>query len=346
MASREELALVFQDTMDYIDEEPLLQENVIKSKKNSKFYNFSDKINPPQIDKENCCTVDVTRRRTFAEVAELRKKFNKEKIAVLNFASALTPGGGVISGSRAQEESLCRCSTLYPVLLKKEFRDKYYGYNRSNYNFKYTDACIYTPDIAIIKSDIDVPERLSQDEWLYVDVITCAAPNLRRADYRLNGGEIFNLHINRGRRILDVALDNGVDVLVLGAFGCGAFGNPPEIVSKAYKQLVEEYQHDFTYISFAVFCSERDRKNYDMFAKTFLGQHDNLVDLNIIRHTENQSIVNHFLAIKRIIKQKCNRCDRITGCLGCCFSKGEMIYHIDECLSYMRMVNDDQFIDE
>ena len=269
LPSRECLAEVFKDTLAYIAEEQELQNSIIKSIEDTKFYDFSTKIPVDDNHSQEKCVVTVAKNRTFAEVIELREKYRCEKIAVLNFASPTTPGGGVVAGSRAQEESLCRCSTLYPVLETDELWEKYYSYNRSNYSFKATDACIYTPGIKIIKSDVDIPKRLSTDAWVTVDVITCAAPNLGRADYHVSNDELLHLHINRGRRIVEVAIDNDVDVLVLGAFGCGAFKNNPGVVSKAYQLLVEEYKQYFQHISFAVFCSERDKNNYNAFARAF-----------------------------------------------------------------------------
>ena len=82
-------------------------------------------------------------------------------------------------GSRAQEEAICRCSTLYPVLNTKENWSRFYKFHRDRHDAKYTDTCIYTHDILIIKSDTDIPRRLPEDNWCKVDVITCAAPNLR-----------------------------------------------------------------------------------------------------------------------------------------------------------------------
>lgn len=269
LPSRECLAEVFKDTLAYIAEEQELQNSIIKSIEDTKFYDFSTKIPVDDNHSQEKCVVTVAKNRTFAEVIELREKYRCEKIAVLNFASPTTPGGGVVAGSRAQEESLCRCSTLYPVLETDELWEKYYSYNRSNYSFKATDACIYTPGIKIIKSDVDVPERLPSAAWVTVDVITCAAPNLVRADYHVSNDELMNLHITRGRRIFDVALNNGVKVLVLGAFGCGAFKNNPYVVSKAYQLLVEEYKHHFKHISFAIFCTKREKNNYNAFVRAF-----------------------------------------------------------------------------
>lgn len=269
LPSKECLAEVFKDTLAYIDEEQELQNSIINSIGKTKFYDFSSKIFLDNRNRKGNCHVTVSRSRTFAEVIELRKRYKSGKIAVLNFASSVTPGGGVIAGSRAQEESLCRCSTLYPVLKTDDLWKKYYSYNRSNYSFKATDACIYTPGIKIIKSDVDIPKRLSTDAWVTVDVITCAAPNLGRADYHVSNDELLHLHITRGRRIFEVAIDNDVDVLVLGAFGCGAFKNNPDVVSKAYQLLVEEYKQYFQHISFAVFCSERDKNNYNAFFRRF-----------------------------------------------------------------------------
>lgn len=55
------------------------------------------------------------------------------------------------------------------------------------------------------------------------------------------------------------------EVVILGAFGCGAFQNKPEIVSKAAANVIGDYLHLFKIIEFAVYCSSRDSRNYDVF---------------------------------------------------------------------------------
>lgn len=66
-------------------------------------------------------------------------------------------------------------------------------------------------------------------------------------------------------RILDIALTNNIDVVILGAFGCGAFENNPGVVAAATKNVVDKYIHAFRVIEFAVYCSPRDSHNYDVF---------------------------------------------------------------------------------
>lgn len=66
-------------------------------------------------------------------------------------------------------------------------------------------------------------------------------------------------------RILDIALTNNNDVVILGAFGCGAFENNPGVVAAAAKNVVKKYMYAFRVIEFAVYCSPRDSHNYDVF---------------------------------------------------------------------------------
>lgn len=84
-----------------------------------------------------------------------------------------------------------------------------------------------------------------------MDVITCAAPNLRLqpSNYmnpghgtpvRLTREQIRTLHLQRARKILSVAAIHGAEVLILGAFGCGAFCNPPEVVAGAFRDVLPD----------------------------------------------------------------------------------------------------------
>ena len=106
-----------------------------------------------------------------------------------------------------------------------------YTPNRKTLNLLYNDGIIYTKDIAVIKDD---DNNLLTSPY-YVDVITCAAPNLQEIpSKRLYHGEpvqisredLLALHQKRARKILSAAAVNNVEVLILGAFGCGAFCNP------------------------------------------------------------------------------------------------------------------------
>ena len=108
-------------------------------------------------------------------------------------------------------------------------------------------------------------------------MITCAAPNLReRPSNAFNSGdgnsaakisddELEQIHIRRGRKILETAAANKNEVVILGAFGCGAFMNNPEVVARAYKKLIEEFKYTFETIEFAIYCSPRDDSNFRIF---------------------------------------------------------------------------------
>lgn len=220
--------------------------------------------------------VRVTKHKTFEAAMALHKEFPDKKIAVLNFASATRPGGGVKTGSRAQEESLCRCSTLFPALDRRWLWQKYYDVNRAAHDVRHTDACIYSPGIVICKTDESIPARMKPADFAVVDVISCAAPNLRGAPsngHNIETGkavtmsetELFQLHLKRAKHIMHIAAANKVDILVLGAFGCGAFANDPEVVAKAYHAALASYRARFDVIEFAIYCRASETANYDAF---------------------------------------------------------------------------------
>ena len=81
--------------------------------------------------------------------------------------------------------------------------------------------------------------------------------------------ELQALHEKRMRKVLEIAANKENDVVILGAFGCGAFCNPPLIVAQSMKNVVQEFQTCFDTIEFAVYCSPRDDSNYRVFKKIF-----------------------------------------------------------------------------
>ena len=275
---RERLIQVFEDTKTFIREEPTLAQKAAEARQATEFYP-AEKCPRIITLPGRAGMIRVTKHKTFEAAMLLHREHKDWRIAVLNFASATTPGGGVTKGSSAQEESLCRCSTLYPALTAPALWDAYYSVNRAARNPLYTDAVIYTPGVVICKTDDQFPERLEQSDWTEVDVITCAAPNLRQKPgnmYNLDQSapvvvskeELLSLHKNRARHILTVAASKGVDAIVLGAFGCGAFQNDPAVVARAYKDVLEEMKGYFSLIEFAIYCRPRETANYDVFSRT------------------------------------------------------------------------------
>ena len=212
---------------------------------------------------QDTAEIVLTQKRSFQAAMDSIKV---GKTCVLNFASAHKPGGGVLKGSGAQEESLCRCSTLHPSLIFDDANDKYYTRNNDYLPPMGSDGIIYSPGIVILKTDESEPKRLPESKRISVDVITCAAPDFRYNDY--NEDEFIPAMQRRIRRILQVAADHEVDNLILGAFGCGAFRNPPEIVASIFKEELEPYMHSFRRIEFAIKGFSTD-PNYTAFEKAF-----------------------------------------------------------------------------
>ncbi len=266
------MADVFRDTEARIKYNEKLCNAVKNSVENQLYFAEDSAVIAEKNRFEDKAKVFVTNSRSF----EAAHKYvnGKDKVCVLNFASAFNPGGGVTMGASAQEESLCRISTLRSSLKDNEIFEKYYKKNRKLITVRkmggeYCDDCIYTPDVMVMKSDDENCTIMPEAEWFSVDVISCASPDLRirpdRKSFTPTRTELAKIHEKRARRILDIAVSENVDVLILGAFGCGAFRNPPEIVSKVYSKVIRDYKYAFKTIEFAVYCDQTNTKNYDVF---------------------------------------------------------------------------------
>lgn len=279
--SREENIQIFQDTERMCRENGKLKTAIRNSIENQKLILENDKLSG--IDKKKYkepTQVIVSKKRSY----EASSAYKDQRVCVHNFASASNPGGGVTRGSNAQEECLCRCSDLYFCLNTQEMWNGFYKPHRNAKNPIHNDDIIYTPDVVVFKTDTAYPQLMEESDWYNVNVITCAAPNLReRPSNMFNTGDgndairildedLKLIHEKRLRRILDVAAIEGNEVIILGAFGCGAFANNPTVVARAARNVIEEYKYTFKSIEFAVYCSPRDERNYTIFEEKITQQ--------------------------------------------------------------------------
>ncbi len=276
MDRREQLRIVFEDTQRFYTENTVLAAAVAESRQGTKLYEAEGHLELPVLgSSEKAGEVAIAHSRTFEAAMRLSRDNPGKKIAVLNFASAMRPGGGVKNGSSAQEEALCRCSTLYPTLDCRWLWQEFYDVNRDANDVRHSDACIYSPSVVICKTDESIPKRMKPEDWVAVDVISCAAPNLRSkpsnqhnpetgVSQKVTDAELYEIHLKRAKHILTIAAANKVDILVLGAFGCGAFCNDPKVVAQAYHAAISELRHYFDKIEFAIYDGPYSN-NFDVF---------------------------------------------------------------------------------
>ncbi len=210
------------------------------------------------------------------------------KTGVLNFANPVEPGGGVLRGADAQEEYLCRASNLYRCLTGHNAAP-YYEDNERRRNYRHdpriflaSDKIVYSPGVTVFRKDtgyvpyddmrnIGATTQEYTDNWFSVDVLTCAAPILFEEKTTLPEGLIRGVFCKRIRNIFEAAMDNDIEVLVLGAFGCGSFHNPPQTVAEAFSEVLSEdrYKNAFSDVVFSVKRTSWDCDNTDAFEKAF-----------------------------------------------------------------------------
>lgn len=263
----------FEDTLALYFSNREIQKSVEFSKENIKRYVHNDchpKLPSASKNGQILFTAEDSLRAAI--------QFCSAKTAVLDFASAIRPGGGVIMGARGQEEDLCRCTSLYFVLNSDEVKDCYYKKNQTDASLIARSDCLYIPKVQILKAENSLWKRLPENQRMFIDIIVGSAPNLRSKDLQLSNEELLVYHEKRAQAIFMSAIDNNVSNLVLGAFGCGAFRNPPEVVAAAYEQVIPQYKHYFDNIIFAVKCNSSEEPNYKVFSQMVLNLGGTVID--------------------------------------------------------------------
>ena len=204
--------------------------------------------------------------------------------AVLNMASLYHPGGGVLTGSSAQEEELCRRSTLAISLYQFSLPGGRFGdladmvrvkRRDERYPMDNTYGGIYSPDITFFRATKDEGYALL-DEPFKAAVISVASLNYnpKHGHNTLDNGNIPEadkpILKEKIRTILRIGALKGHDSLVLGALGCGAFCTPPAQMARLFHEVMdeEEFQGRFKKIVFAIIDTPSSN-NFQPFKKEF-----------------------------------------------------------------------------
>lgn len=203
----------------------------------------------PAGDRGAPAAVEVSGESTLAAARRLLRA-GRQRVTVLNFASARNPGGGFLNGAQAQEEALCRASALHSCLLQVP---QYYQAHRADGSPFYSNRVIHSPGVPVFRDDAG--QLLA--EPFRVDVLTAAAPNaavVARAapEQRRNIPAVLRA---RAARVLQTAAVTGARRLVLGAWGCGVLRNDPAEVARTFTEQLSEdgpFARHFDTVAFAV----------------------------------------------------------------------------------------------
>jgi uncharacterized protein (TIGR02452 family) len=221
--------------------------------------------------------ITVTRESTLQAGARLAD----ENACFLNFASAKHPGGGFLSGSLAQEESIARSSALYHTLV---VHPEFYEENKRSQSRDiglYLDYAIYSPKVPVLRND--------DGEWLeepyFMSILTSPAPNKNAILQDLGPAfvehpddamkqKLMDIEVkiavtfrNRMKQVLEIMADNGHRTIVLGSWGSGAFGQNPYLVSELFKEALIKCPY-FDNVIFAIYDSP-DSENLKAYIKCF-----------------------------------------------------------------------------
>ncbi|KAI2614770.1 uncharacterized protein GGS25DRAFT_65341 [Hypoxylon fragiforme] len=197
------------------------------------------------------------------------------RVAILNMASPLSPGGGFLNGAAGQvqeEAALCARTTLFPSL-----RDAFYRLPEL--------GVVWTRDVLVFRGNTrnthgkgggkgkagleeeDMEEEGEEEEgkedkenednddaempllpkprrW-FLDVATAAM--LRHPDIEVDPVSGYaqytaaadrELAIRKMRAVMRVFVSRGAKRIVLGAWGCGVYGNPVGEVARAWRRVL------------------------------------------------------------------------------------------------------------
>ncbi len=232
MTRKEELIKIFEDTKS------LVENGTIKTDSYTFKHTCSRGVVPAYTGEEKT-VLTIINSDTVTAAQEYSKL---GKTAILNMASAKKAGGGVINGARAQEECLFRCSNLFETVLQKE-------YPLDTRELLYTRKAVFFKDF-----DYNLIDSFE------VDVVTLAAVNLNPEKKPNEYNEYYEYEVanyakvtrDKIQSLFYVCANEGVDNILLGAWGCGVFKNDPDTMAHLFKEAIIKNDGVFKNIVFPI----------------------------------------------------------------------------------------------
>ena len=149
-------------------------------------------------------------------------------VGILNMASPLRPGGGFLNGATSQEEFLCMRTTLYPSLQESFYRLPEIG-------------GVWTPDVLVFRDGKREANELAKTQRRHVGVVSAAMlrfPELHGDGKYYALQQDYDMAERKMRAVMRIFTSKNVSRIVLGAWGCGAYGNPVAQIASLWKKVL------------------------------------------------------------------------------------------------------------
>ncbi|MGN1037865.1 MAG: TIGR02452 family protein [Mailhella sp.] len=248
--------------------------------KEVKLYSVEQISQLPRIPRSEKGSARIVLRNQDTLEAALDLHRHKEEwekpVLVLNFANPRYPGGadprnprsGIRANPKTQEEQLCVKTTLLCSLETEKARP-FYQANLDCGTQAQTDTILYSPNTVVIRN----PGLSLREDPFPIAVMTVSAPKASSMK-REKPPVLERILRNRIDGMIRTAIEEGYTRLVLGAWGCGSFGNDPELVAKLFHQALMDPNGSclgdfFTEIIMAVFDNSTEQVKYQSFARYF-----------------------------------------------------------------------------
>ncbi len=252
MQEQNELATVFMDTIDrYLDpryRDVPVYRPIVETSESLESIKYEPKYDTPAIVKVlNIDTLDLAKQLIDGR-CHGQQPTTPNKVSILNMASDYKPCGGALNGARAQEECIARRSNLFMLLPIQMYP--------------------WNSDHVVFNRRLDICKNVSYEDCEPFQLNCISIAGVRKPKLNSQGGykdaKLHDIMKRKIENIFQVAYKYGQDTLVLGAIGCGAFGNPPYDVAQIFAECIQKYIYSFKNIYFAVLSSNRN-ENYKIF---------------------------------------------------------------------------------